>query len=701
MKCKYLFLLISAIILVSCGMDHDAINQQIYQESVKYNAEQQLGITIDPNQTWNAIKEGSITVTADANLEDIVKVQILTESPFYNDEARVLNSVNCKRGDVVTITYEIPAYLTELVASCVNSKGIQRIKVFKVGDLSVSFGSSSRARTRAAASEIPSFTSIKLKSPVSSFNAKRAQQGASCTIGGKVYTEWSNSNWENELMWDLADGQTFDNGWKLDTEKNKGHIFRDIAGFDEGELATVKNIINNILYKYTVTNEDKTYGVNNRRNNLRVIKQSPYFTLNNNYIYTNGKGCVTLIPIQAYTDEFKMDHIYYYYYKPEDVPADMNEVDYIKSLPKYKAIQVERIETTPQSKEGAYFRNKEFLLPYYKNAPQVGDNEASAVFPAGYKIGFLNMKYSNGNYSYGEVKHGCTYGDGRLNFAVNHIVGHFKTAMDTSIGGSVNEGMQFEDPRIACFSANGKTYMAFEEGADCNFSDIIIEIGGINVTEPEKEETEEIVVKDKSGASQTIISRQTQAIETLEPIFENEANVYTMCFEDRPVNADYDMNDVVLKASREDNHSIRIRVVACGAQDIVTLCGIEGEKDQSRYLNNREIHDILHIGMGTFANTGGQKAEEAWEVVETGNMTIAQFLKNIYIENNTTKTTIKMPTESGEPPCVIIVPFDFRYPKEGKNITKAYKGFLDWAKDLNQNIDWYTAPEQALIYDGN
>ena len=82
MKCKYLFLLISAIILVSCGMDHDAINQQIYQESVKYNAEQQLGITIDPNQTWNAIKEGSITVTADADLEDIVKVLVQNHIPF-------------------------------------------------------------------------------------------------------------------------------------------------------------------------------------------------------------------------------------------------------------------------------------------------------------------------------------------------------------------------------------------------------------------------------------------------------------------------------------------------------------------------------------------------------------------------------------------------------------------------------------------
>ena len=81
-------------------------------------------------------------------------------------------------------------------------------------------------------------------------------------------------------------------------------------------------------------------------------------------------------------------------------------------------------------------------------------------------------------------------------------------------------------------------------------------------------------------------------------------------------------------------------------------------------------------------------------------MTIAQFLKNIYIENNTTQTTIKMPKESGESPCVIIVPFDFKYPKEGNSITTAYKGFLNWAQDLNQNEDWYTAPEGSLIYDG-
>ena len=701
MKYKYLFLL-SAVILASCGMDHDAINEQIYQESVKYNAEQKLGITVDPRQTWNAIKEGSITVTADADLDDIVKVQILTESPFYNDEAKVLNSMDCKKGDVVTITYEIPTYLSELVASCVNSKGIQRIKVFNVGDTNVSFSSSSKTRARAAANEIPSFTSLKLASPVYSFNAKRTQQGASCTIGNKQYTEWSNSGWENEQMWDLADSQTFDNGWRLDSESKRGHIFREIEGFDEGELATVQKIVNDILYKIANTKEDKEYGVNGRRNNLRIIKQTPYFKLNDNYIYTNGKGCITLIPIQAYTTDFKKNHIYYYYYKPSDIPAGMDEVDYIKSLPKYKAIQVERIETTDQMKAGAFFRNKEFLLPYYKNAPQAGENEASAVFPAGYKIGFLNMKYSNTKLE--TTENGCTYGDGRLNYAVNHIEGHFKTAMDKSLGGSVKDGMQFDDPRIACFSANGKTYMALEDGSDCNFSDMIIEIGGISTPEeasPEggdKDAEEIVVTNNKSGGIQKVIANYSQmaTIETLEPIFENEASVYTMCFEDRPTNADYDMNDVVLKASRVNDHSIKISVVACGAADNVTICGIPG----GRSLNNREIHDIFHIGIGTFANTGGQKAAEVWEVVETGNMTIAQFLKNIYIENNTAKTTIKMPKESGESPCVIIVPFDFKYPKEGNSITTAYKGFLNWAQDLNQNEDWYTAPEGSLIYDG-
>ena len=91
---------------------------------------------------------------------------------------------------------------------------------------------------RAASSEAPSFTSLKLRAPRWTFNALRAQQGATCTIGDNTYTytytEWANSNW-NDQIWEVADGQKFDGGWQLDSEKNKGHIFRNIDGFAPGE----------------------------------------------------------------------------------------------------------------------------------------------------------------------------------------------------------------------------------------------------------------------------------------------------------------------------------------------------------------------------------------------------------------------------------------------------------------------------------
>jgi hypothetical protein len=147
---------------------------------------------------------------------------------------------------------------------------------------------------------------------------------------------------------------------------------------------------------------------------------------------------VTVIPIQAYTDDFKQNHLFYYYFKPEDVIASgMDEVEYIKQLPKYMAIQVERIQTTVEKNAGTFYRRQEFLLPFYKNDPVQGDNEAVAIFPKGYKVGFLNLKTVNvGTYNIDSNEYGCTYGDGRLNYEINHY-GNFLNAMDTTIGGSM------------------------------------------------------------------------------------------------------------------------------------------------------------------------------------------------------------------------------------------------------------------------
>ena len=58
-------------------------------EDIKENAEIIFGI-IDPNQDWRTTNSGTVTVTANADLDDIVKVQILTESPFFNPDATIL-----------------------------------------------------------------------------------------------------------------------------------------------------------------------------------------------------------------------------------------------------------------------------------------------------------------------------------------------------------------------------------------------------------------------------------------------------------------------------------------------------------------------------------------------------------------------------------------------------------------------------------
>lgn len=654
---KLFFILASSLLIASCSK-HEIVPitpPSDDQQATKDRAKEILG-NIDPAQEWNSIKSGSVTIVADAQLQDIVKIQILTESPILNENAKVLAEANVKNGESVTLSYDAPNVYSQLMAACVNKNGVYYQKVFNIGETNVRFTSntSSQVARRASADDVPTFTTLKLKKPRQSFNAQRTIHSDE-----SAYSIWKDSKWENEQMWDLADKQTFDNGWKLDEMTNRGHMFRDINGFADGEQATVEAIVNSALNKY-----DKS-GWNGKRNNLNSVRNSEYFKKNANHIITNGKSPVTLIPIQAYNDEFKQDHIYYYYFKDEDIPAGMSEEDYIKQLPKFKAIQVERVQTTQEKNAGAFYRRQEFLLPFFKNAPQEGNNEASAIFPAGYKIGFLNQKYSGDSYT--ATNSGCVYGNGLLNYEVNHF-GQFLSAMDKSKGGKIDGGMDFTDPRIAMFTANNKTYMCFEEGSDCNFSDLVIEIcGGFD-----------------------------EQNETPEP----EAEAYTMCFEDRPNQADYDLNDVVIRCIRKSKTQLLLSLVACGGNDDVMIQGAEGWNH-----NGKEVHAIFNAsGAGKdgnrFINTmsGGTRLEAVSALVTVPEgVTIPQYLKKIYIENKTMGKTIKI-AQKGEPPFAIIVPLDFSYPMERQCITQAYKNFVQWAQNVNASEDWYLFEESDKIF---
>ena len=663
MKCKYLFLL-SAAILASCGKSYELNDTQFNEESIRVNTEKQLGITIDPEQTWVDILNGNITIKADADLEDIVKVQILTESPFGNDEAAILNSVDCQKGDVVTLNYEAPGDATELVAACVSSKGVYYIKVFNVGESNLSFASTTNARTRGTDDEYP--TLIELGDYIPSFNAERALDSEKSgfnkvlvkdnTNGGnnRYYDVWADGSWKNDRLWSH---KTVKGGnWNVEN----GFIYRSVS--NSGDMNTLKSIITTYLKK---TGGENTTGTTNKRNNWQDIATgNAYFRVNNSYLISNG-GPTTLIPIQMFTTEGDYNTIYYYYFNSKSIPAGMSEVDYIKTLPKFKAIPGKSGDATCR-------REKEYLLPYYGDGTP-SDIAVSVAIPKGYNIGFLNRKDFKNKGDISNCGSGCIYGDGRLNFEVNHLKGHYFSAMDkelsqeisTELNGSKKDkcsgntpsGMQWTSPRIGFFSANKHSYMCFEDGADCNFCDMVIEVvQGTEIIE------EDMVSEDITGAS------------------------YLMCFEDRPAQADYDMNDVVIYAKRINNKTIEVGLAACGAADEVYIMGIPG----GRQLNNSEIHDLFGIPKETFAHTktNGQEVSRIPRERITTDLSLEDFMRSIYIVNKTTEKTIRMP-EKGKSPYVIIVPDGFRYPREGTSIKSAYPGFLEWAQNRNASRNWY------------
>ena len=285
-----------------------------------------------------------------------------------------------------------------------------------------------------------------------------------------------------------------------------------------------------------------------------------------------------------------------------------------------------------------------------------------------------------------QCMNGDTYGFGQLNYETNHIFGHYFSAMSTDVtmqstkiksdgkketqtkNGSTPYGMTWNSPRIGILSANNKVFMCFEDGCDCNFSDMIIEIN--------------------SGV----------AVEN-DPV-EPEAQAYTMCFEDRLEEADYDMNDVVLQGVRLNENEIQIKLIASGADDELWIKNI----NISNILTKKEVHQFFGIKAGEgFINTvkgtpwmePTTKATEVFKIDKSVNL--EDFMKEIKIENKTTGKVIGMPKQ-GEPPYAIIVPFNFNYPKEKCSIIYAYPLFKNWAQNRDVNTDWYNTPNNDNVY---
>lgn len=851
MKKKILFIatLVGMSMFTSC---HRFDFEEARQEAIRQNAEKVFG-DIDPNQTWSSTVSGTVTITADASLKEIARVQILTESPFMNPNARVVADAQVQKGQTVTLNYDVLNSYNRLIAACVDSKGHYHIKGFDIGETNVSFKSGTTRAARRAASNLPDLSGVGLDfdESIRSYNAQR-------TLDNK--NSWKGKGWENDRLW-WATGSASSNGWTM----SNATFYRDATALSESEAATLTDIFEASLGRYEENKDPK--------NNLQLINETSAVQLYGNHLESTGETPITLRPVQLASTEAHWCDIYYYYFRTEDIPAGATEADYIKTLPKYKAIDLNDERQAFSAVTGVavgqpdvnFCRLHEYLLPFYGDAseftpqpstlntfdyttngkfyriynnsdgadhyitnggpdddlksaytenvedqlwqifentsdgtvmfynvgskkflwcnngrPEIKDiNETtlqkytffisdgdknptesrtkvyiysfnksnnlksdagkrlgiggstknqyrewtfeeysysgsasaitdcelsldyfpaggiippsttpSAIIPEGYKIGFMIRKDGGERTGKGDSnKQGCLYGYGELNTEIN-TWGQFKTAVEKF-------GMANNDPRMATFAANGKTYLTFEEGADAQFSDVILEMGGYDT---------ESYDSDPNGndeGKQSVVTNY---------LYEEEesptAMTYTLMFEDRSASADYDMNDVVLRCSRysDDPSCVELTLVAAGGTDDVIIRNIEGTLVDGFELNNKEVHERFgvakSVGYDRFVNTmdGYPKKETRTGIYKIADgLTIPQFLAKIYIDNQTTGIPVYVP-RTGEAPLAIIMPYDFKYPKERESIVDAYKKFLNWAQSVKEYYDWYEDITPNTVY---
>ncbi len=250
-------------------------------------------------------------------------------------------------------------------------------------------------------------------------------------------------------------------------------------------------------------------------------------------------------------------------------------------------------------------------------------------------------------------------------------------AMNLNINGSYRSGI---------LKSNNAYWMGMENdytGGDLDCNDVMFEV-----------------------SSKLEIHRPSIVEPDLKPFGEyTDKQPWTLAFEDVYRNADFDFNDAVIKLVPDfEKEECCVTVMAAGSTSKMYLHydGPEGD------INLGEVHDLLGGTPEQIINTQTSNAEVPF--VQVGcvkwpkDYTMKQDAKRFYIEvqRGTCKDCsdiITLADNPGEMPEALLVAGEWKWPREGTNITNAYAGFANWSKDNTNmsNWNWYSSPTNNAV----
>ena len=645
---------------VDLQQNEQPVLNEVDPAAISANVQKVFGVTFDPNQDWKMIRREQVNVKANAEETaqfKIARVQVLTANPFIpTANARVLNEAKASAGQTVSFSLDVPNYLDTLYAACVSAEGHYRVTPFPVGTKEVSFPKVAASRATRAEVALPRVISEGRNSDNVNMLLK-PNKSSNYKSNATREDQWENSGWADKFY---------------DIEAT----VEDIADFTNDERNELYKVLTGIMPENT-DNSDK-------------VIESEYFINTANYFFADGtQKPITVTPVRCGADLLGWESLYYYYYNPAQVEGLSDEARalFLKSLPKYKLLECADAlvgldkGATPEERvayakskytnwRNTTRRSRTYTLAYFGDGEPTQGTTGSYQFPKGYRIGLMFRVDSVPEHpqlvsqSTTPVKSAVNfYADSLLNNEANLYAKWYYGWNSATRKTDINY-LGVNKSRAAIFSANGKAYIGFEDLVDKDYNDVIFEVnGGVSLYEPE-----------------------------ITP----ENNVYTMAWEDSPI-GDYDLNDVVIKAERVDNTHVLFSLEATGAWDELYLRNINGQK-----LNTTtEVHAIFgQTDTRGFINTVEDDPhvapiKEVIEVPADFTFTDDKFLPYIY--NKTKNIEVKI-ARMGEDPHGIIIPDDFRYPREYKCIKLPYSEFSKWGEKKVDETDWYLHPDMKLVY---
>lgn len=146
---------------VSCSKSYYA-EQILTEEQAFENAEKQLGITIDPNQTWLMTQQVKASITINEDYGETYNVKVFSNDPLEESVGCVVAEGTIENGETFNATFSCPSALNNLMVGVTNSQGYTyyRNVVIENGTMSSTFGEATTSHAPRRSQTSPSVPDI-------------------------------------------------------------------------------------------------------------------------------------------------------------------------------------------------------------------------------------------------------------------------------------------------------------------------------------------------------------------------------------------------------------------------------------------------------------------------------------------------------------------------------------------------------------